>query len=134
MVKNLEFLSQKLKVFHKNFKTLSFIVIRSNLLDNLTFYLPEIMPKPTETSKKVNFLEKFAKISKFSEEIAKISKFFGTNCKFLERTAKISRFLEQIAIFWKELQKSQGFWNKLQIFGKNYKNLKVLASFLLLLV
>ena len=77
---------QKLGVF------VTKIVIRSNFLNNLNFYLPEFMPKRTETSKNVKFLEKIAKISKFSEKIAKISK-----------------FLEQTANFWKELQKSQSF-------------------------
>ena len=40
------------------------------------------MSKPTETSKKVEFLEKIAKISKF---------------------------LKQTANFWREMQKFQGF-------------------------
>ena len=52
--KNLEFLPQKLKKILKIFKnTTRFVIIRSILLDNLTFYLPETMLKPTETSKKV---------------------------------------------------------------------------------
>ena len=73
-------------------------------MDNVTFYLPEFMSKPTEISKKIKFFgkklqkiqvfgKKFKKkISKFSEKIAKNFKVFGTNYKFLERTAKILRF------------------------------------------
>ena len=85
---------QKLEVFvtkienfsKKLYNTIRFVVIRSFLLHNLTFYLSEFMPKPTETSKKNQtfekkkqkfqvFLGKNAKISKFSEKIANISKF-----------------------------------------------------------
>ena len=56
-------------------------------MDNLIFYLPEFMPKPTETSKKVKFLEKIAKKIKFLGKNTKIS-------KISEKNAKISKFLE----------------------------------------
>ena len=102
---------QKLEVFvtkienfsKKLYNTIRFVVIRSFLLHNLTFYLSEFMPKPTETSKKIkllkkknakssSFLGKNAKISKFSKKNCKHFKVFGTNSKCLERTANISRF------------------------------------------
>ena len=46
-----------MKIFSKKLQsTIGLAIIRSILLDNLTFYLPETMLKPTETSKKVKFL------------------------------------------------------------------------------
>ena len=53
----------KIENFSKKKKknTISFAMIRSTLLDNLIFYLPETMLKPTETSKKDNDFGKIAK-------------------------------------------------------------------------
>ena len=64
---------------------------------------------PTETSTKSSFWKKMQNFQVLEK-----------NCEilnFLEKIAKISKFLE-----------------KLQFFGMNCRNLKVLASFLLLLI
>ena len=52
-------------------------------MDNIIFYLPETMLKPTETSEKVKVFEKKCKNLKCMEKIAKIS-------SFLEKNAEIS--------------------------------------------
>ena len=88
-----------------------FVVIRSVLLDNLTFYLPEFILKPTEISKK--------------------SQTFGKNCKKFKFLGKKCK---NFKVFGKMGEKIQSFWKNLQNFGKNCRNLKNLASFLLLLI
>ena len=69
-----------------------FVAVRSILLDNITFYLPEFNVKPTETSKKSQIFGKHFENVKFLGKNCKNFKFFGINCKFLERTAEISKF------------------------------------------
>ena len=71
-------------------------------MDNLTFYLLEFMPKPTETSKKSQIFGKNCTQIKFLGKNTKTS-------KFSEKIAKISKFLEQTLNFWNKMQKSQDF-------------------------
>ena len=102
---------QKLEVFvtkienfsKKLYNTIRFVVIRSFLLHNLTFYLSEFMPKPTETSKKIKLLKKkMQKVQVFWEKMQKFQ-------SFRKKIANISKFSEQTANVWKELQTSQDF-------------------------
>ena len=66
-------------------------------MDNLTFYLPEFMPKLTETSKKNPIFgkKKMQKIQVFGKKIQKFQNFRN----------KLQKFQN----FWNKLQKSQDF-------------------------
>ena len=111
LCKNLDFSSKT--IFEKIQNTIRLTIIWPNLLNNLTFYLTETMLKPTETSKNSVFLRKNCK-----------------NFMYLKKIAKIS-------CIWKKLQKISCIWKKLQkfqVFGKNCRNLIILANLLLLLI